>query len=127
MSPEHTAFVASEFLRCKDWLQTALNHDYGTHALDDVWDLLKDGGPAQIWPLPNAVMVTVIEEFPRKKVLRGWLSGGDLREIQAHEPVIRAWAEKQGCDLVAISGRRGWVRAFDGYQEAATVSVRHIR
>ena len=126
MTAQETAWLATEFLRCQEWIQAALDRDFGTHEIGDVWDLLKDGGPAQLWPLPNAVMVTVIDQFPRKKVLRGWLSGGDLKEIQEREPTIRAWGKKSGCDAVAIGGRRGWLRAFDGYQEVSTMIVRHL-
>lgn len=125
VKPEQAQWIAAEFIRCKTWLQAALDRDIGTHSIDDVWHLLLTG-PVQIWPTPNAVMLTVLEAFPQKKMLRGWLSGGKLEEIQAMEPRIRAWAKSQGCDVIVIGGRRGWLRAFDGYEESSTVMVRHL-
>lgn len=126
MTAEEMGWLASEFCRCRPWLQAALDRDIGTHTLDDVWQLLVTG-PVQLWPTPNAAMVTMIEQYPRRKLLRGWLSGGDLEEIQAHEPVIRAFAEREGCDGVMISGRRGWAKAFDGYREVASMMVRDLK
>lgn len=125
MNPEDTAFIASQFVRCRPFLQAALDRDLGTHDLDDVWGLIRSG-VAQLWPTPNAAMVTVIETFPKRKMLRGWLSGGALDEIQREEPRIRGWAQRQGCDLICIGGRRGWLRAFEGYEEASTVMVRYL-
>lgn len=126
MTAEQMAWLSTEFVRCRPWIQAALDKDLGTHAADDVWDLLVSG-PVQLWTTPNAAMVTVVETFPRKKVLRGWLSGGKLEEIQAHEPIIRAFAEREGCDLILIGGRAGWLRAFDGYQKSSISIVRHLR
>ena len=126
MTEAELAFVRAAFERSREWLQAALDHDFGTHNLDDVWELLASG-VAQIWPMPHAVMVTTIDRYPRKYVLRGWLSGGDLNEIKAEEPKIRAWAERNGFDAIVIGGRAGWLRAFEGYEKAATVIVRHLR
>lgn len=125
MPAEQMAWLATEFLRCRPWLQAALDRDVGTHTLDDVWHLLATG-PVQLWPTPNAAMVTVVEQYPQAKLLRGWLSGGSLREIQAHEPIIRAFGEREGCSKVLINGRRGWLGAFDGYREVSTTMVRDI-
>lgn len=125
MNARDTAWLATEFLRCGPWIQAALDEDLATHTLDDVWDLIVSG-PVQLWPTPNAVMVTVLEAFPRKKLLRGWLAGGKLSEIQEHEPRIRAWAEKQGCDHIVIGGRFGWLRAFDGYRRVSTAMARDL-
>lgn len=119
------AWISIEFDRVAPFLQGALDRDLGTHSLEDVRDLLLTG-PVQLWTTPNAAMVTVVETYPRKKMLRGWLSGGKLEEIVEQEPKIRAWAERQGCDLIVIGGRAGWLRAFDGYERASTVIVRHL-
>ena len=126
MTEAELAFVRAAFERSREWLQAALDRDYGTHSLEDVWDLLMTG-IAQIWPTPNAVLVTSVERFPRKYVLRGWLSGGDLNEIVKEESKIRDWAERNGFDAIVISGRAGWLRAFEGYEKLATVMVRRLK
>lgn len=119
------AWIMAEFDRVAPFLQGALDRDLGTHDLEDVRDLLLSA-PVQLWTTANAAMVTVVETYPRKKMLRGWLSGGKLEEIVAYEPKIRDWAKRQGCDLIVIGGRKGWLRAFEGYQEASTVIAREI-
>lgn len=125
MTEQDLAWVRGEFNRCRPFIEAALDRDIGTHTADDVLELLETG-PVQLWPTPNAAMVTVVETYPQKKMLRGWLSGGNLEEIQAMEPRIRAWAKRQGCDVIVIGGRKGWLRAFEGYREASTVMVREI-
>lgn len=125
MGDDERAWLRAQFERCAPWLQAALDRDVGTHALEDVWALIESG-IAQLWPTPDGAMVTVVETYPKAKVLRGWLAGGDLRQIQKSEPTIRAWAKDVGCTLVMIGGRRGWLKAFDGYREFYTVMVREI-
>lgn len=125
MTDDERAWLKAQFERCAPWLQDALDRDAGTHALEDVWDLIERG-IAQLWPTPNGVMVTTVEAYPKAKALRGWLAGGNLDDIRKSEPVIRAWAEREGCDLVLIGGRRGWLKAFEGYSELCTVMVRKI-
>lgn len=125
MTDDERAWLRTQFERCAPWLQDALDRDAGTHDLDDVWDLIACGS-AQLWPTPNGVMVTIIEPYPKATALRGWLAGGNLDDIRKSEPVIRDWAKGAGCDLVVIGGRRGWLRAFEGYRELCTVMVKRL-
>ena len=118
-------WLAYHFQRTKPWIEAALARDVGTHNIEDVWAALETGH-AQLWPTQNAVCVTTIENYPRAKALRGWLAGGNLHEIVETEPVIRAWAKRMGCDLMLIGGRRGWLKAFEGYEEAHTVMARKL-
>ena len=126
LSESDLAWLREQFERCREWIQDALDRDMiGTHNIDDIFDGIVSG-QAQLWPCANAALVTDIEEYPRCKILRGWLAGGKLEEIVATEPVIREWAKAQGCNRVIIAGRRGWVRVFDGYHETHTVVARSI-
>jgi hypothetical protein len=114
------AWALENFDRCKDWIQAGLDRDaMGLYDLDGVRAMVERGD-AQIWPTENGCMITTIETYPKAKVLRGWLAGGNLEEIQKSEPNIAKWAKHQGCDLVMISGRRGWLKAFSGYSESCT-------
>ena len=121
------AWVRLEFERCKPWIQDALDRSMGEYAIEHVWECLESE-KAQIWPTPNSCMVTLVETYPTGLcVLKGWLSGGDLNEIKMCEPAIRAWAEKAGCNKIIIGGRRGWLRAFDGYREQYTIIAKDLK
>lgn len=126
MTPGDLEWIRTEFERCKPWIQAALDKSLGEYAIEHVWQFLETGA-AQIWPTPNACMVTLVETYPTGlKMLKGWLSGGDLSEIVRTEPNIRAWGRGIGCNLVVIGGRPGWVRAFEGYRSAYSVIVRDL-
>lgn len=114
-----------EFVRCRQWIQDALDRDVGTHDIDDVWAAIECEA-AQLWPYTNSAIVTTVETYPQCKVLRFWLAGGDLDELLAGEVEISAWAEQQGCALNSFGGRRGWVRTLPGYSEAYTVVVKRL-
>lgn len=124
MTPEQLSFYRKEFERCWKWLEAAIDVYGKTHSKDQVWKLIEDG-KAQLWPTPNAVLLTSIDEYQSGlKELRGWLSGGDLNEIMQWEPIIAAWAKDNGCQRAVITGRRGWLKAFRGYRELATIMVK---
>lgn len=126
LTKDQLEFYRAQLDRCWPWLKDALDHAGGTHDKEHLWDMIEHGD-AQLWPTPNAAMLTSIERYPTGLIaLRGWLSGGDLKEIQEWEPVIAAWAKNAGCQRVIICGRRGWLRAFKGYQERATVMTRDL-
>lgn len=125
MSPDELAWAKAEFDRCQNWLQAALDKSLGEYALEHVWEFIASGR-AQIWPMPDACIVTLVEDYPTgKRFLKHWLAGGDLTEIQQAEPTIRAWAVKAKCDKIVIGGRRGWLRAFSDYREQYTVIARN--
>lgn len=100
---------------------------YGqTHTKEQIADLIRDGR-AQLWPTKNAAMLTSVEVYPSGlKELRGWLAGGELSEIKEWTPIIEAWAKENECRRVLISGRRGWLKAFDGYYDAGAILAKDI-
>lgn len=125
MTEQELEWLWSEFSRTKHWIQAALDRDLGTHDIDDVWDAIE-AGRAQLWPTPNAVMVTRIDTYPKARVLFGWLAGGALEEIVSSEKNIRDFATKNGCTIVVIGGRLGWVRVFPGYELAYHVIIKRL-
>ena len=116
--PTYDALAA----HCRPFIQAALDRDVGTHLFEDVWAMIRQG-TAQLWPTPHSATVTIVDTLPRKRMCMVWFAGGDLSEIVASERHIRTWAKAQGCDLICISGRRGWLRALNGYSEASTMMV----
>lgn len=114
--------ATSQLLRCKPWIEAALERGGNTHSFDDIAAAVA-AGTMQLWPAPRGCLVTEIVQFPRKRVLDVFLGGGELDQLaDMHRDVI-AWAKSQGCTEAIITGRRGWVRAFagHGWKEQATV------
>ncbi len=116
MTEEDLKYLRGEFDRTAPWLQAALDRDIGAFELEDVWNYIADGR-AQLWTSPKSAVVTALEYFPRKVVLRYWLCGGELECLKL-EPTIEAWAKKAGATCCIIGGRKGWLRALKGYREA---------
>lgn len=106
-----------------DKLEQALEHAGNTHALPDVAQAI-DRGTAKLWAHEKALVVTEIEQYPRRRVASVWLAGGDLRTITDEiAPQIYDWAREMGCDSVVLVGRKGWKRALaaDGWADTEMV------
>ena len=116
MTEDELKWLRGQFERCTPWIQAALDRDIGAFNIDDVWEYIATG-KAQLWALPESVVITALEHFPRKTVLRYWLCGGDLEDCLKAEANIEAWAKRAGAVCAVIGGRRGWVRALKGYRE----------
>lgn len=116
---------AAEWARCAPWLEAALAHAHGTHALSDVREMVERR-EARFWAGRRAAMVTEVHEFPRMRVLHFWLAGGDLAELRDEmRPLAEAWGREQGCTRATISGRRGWARAL-GYAPLAWTCAKEL-
>jgi hypothetical protein len=118
--------LRDEFERVWPWLKDASMRYADTHRKRHVWQAIEKGN-ARLWTTPNAGLVTLVDTYPTGlKEIRGWLAGGDLDEIVGIVPQIEQWGKSQGCTRAVIHGRRGWLRAFDGYREAAITMVKEI-
>jgi hypothetical protein len=115
----------AEWERCGEYIEAALAHAHGTHDLDDVLKIVLSG-EAQFWAFDDAAIVTEIIRYPKKTVLRFWLAGGNLETLTEAEPKIIKWSEQWGCQGVEIFGRKGWVRALNGYKPTSTIMVKDI-
>ena len=71
-------------------------------------------------------MVTEIIPFPRNRVLRVWLAGGELDELQRYQPALENYARSEGCSRIEIDGRKGWERALDGYKAERVILTKDI-
>ena len=103
-----------EFMRCKKYIEAALEYSGGTHDIIDIYEGLYTGS-MQLWPNKKSCLVTEIITYPKKKVLNVFLGGGDLTEIlEMHESVI-TWAQGQGCSALSMTGRFGWKKPLSKY------------
>lgn len=116
----------AEYERVWPWLAAAVQRYGDTHSKEDIWGAITRG-TAQLHPLPNSAIVTSIESYPTgRKEMRCWLAGGDLTEIKAYEPALCKWAREEGCHVMGIVGRRGWVKSLDGYRETAVILTKEL-
>lgn len=103
-------------------IERALSYGVAGLGYDEVCArILK--GQYHFYPLPNSVMIMEVVHYEDYKVYHGVIAAGDFEEIAAmHEP-IKAIAKGLGCTKLALSGRRGWLRAFKpyGWREQQTV------
>ncbi len=123
MTEEDLKWLRDQFDRCGPWLQAALDRDIGAFELEDVWDHIATG-KAQLWPSDKSAVVTSLEYWPRKVVLRYWLCGGELEDCLKLEPAIEAWAKQAGAVCGIIGGRKGWLKALKGYKQACVYMVK---
>ena len=89
-----------------------------------------DPCPMQLWLEPGKFAgITQINAFPSgvRKLLFFLCGGSDVGAIaEAHESASQ-WAAKYfGCTKTIIYGRRGWLKALDGYQETNTIMEKTI-
>jgi len=119
--------VVEELIRCKPWLEAALELSGGTHTLDDVVQAIIKG-EKQFWPAPKGCAVTEIVNYPRKKVLHIFLAGGEMEQIIDMDDSAVEFAKMNGCTGMSIAGRKGWKRVLKdkGYVETFTVLGKDI-
>lgn len=92
-------------------IEAALSYSGGTHTFGDVVEGIQSGR-MQLWINGRSAAVTEIVAYPRKKVLHGFLAGGNMREIMAMVPSAAEWGRQQGCTSFTLAGRKGWIRVF---------------
>ena len=107
--------LAEELIRCKDWIQSALNKGGDTHNFKDVVDGVLSG-KMQLWLNANGCAVTELVVYPNKKVLHVFLAGGDqgqgIEQITDMHDDAMAWAKEEGCSGMSIAGRKGWQKVL---------------
>lgn len=121
-----TSLSADAWVRCRKYIEDALEYANGSHTIQDVM-LAVSEGKAQFFPLDKSAIVTEIVDYPQKAMCRIWLAGGDLDELVEAEVAIATWAKALGCDGMEIIGRRGWSRKLENYQQSAVVLMRDFK
>lgn len=104
--------VIEDLERFKDDIERALGHWSNTHTFDDVCSSVLQKQVA-FWPLENSFLITEIVVYPQQRHLHIWLAGGDLDEIKAMQHSMVQHAKENGCSIITLSGRAGWVKALE--------------
>lgn len=96
-----------------------------THTIEDVEDELR-ANRAQLWELGNSSLITVVAEYPRCRVLRVWLAGGQLDEFVGGLGVLDDLARELDCTRIEIEGRKGWARILTDYKAERVVLTKEV-
>ncbi len=119
---------ADDWARCAPWLEAALDHAGGTHALEDVRALVLTGA-ARFWAGRDAALVAIVEDDPRARRLLIWLAGGARAELESELlPRAEGWGRARGCRRALIIGRPGWERSLKtkGYAPLARLIAKDL-
>lgn len=114
----------------KKWrpvIEESLEYALQSHTFDDVCRLVMMGH-MQFFNFDNAFAIMEYKEYPRQKAYHCFLAGGDLQEVLACQYAIIEVARRAGCDIVSLSGRKGWERAFrnSGWEPLCTTLFKRI-
>ena len=120
-----TTSFSDEFQRCSKWINDALEYAHNSHSAEDVFAMCQ-AGDAQFWPFADSVIITEIVNYPKRRVLRFWLAGGNLNTLLKAEPDIVNWSKQYDCKGVEINGRKGWERVLKSYKPSSITLVKEI-
>ena len=95
------------WLKSRKYILEALDRGIDTHTEKDIYYAITRND-AQLWTGQKSACVTEIVTYPKYKMLRFWLGGGDLEELKEMEKPICEWAKSIGCKKSMIMGRKGW-------------------
>lgn len=92
-------------------LDAAARHD-GLQTADDALRAVQND-EAQLWAGEKSVMVTRVTDYSQSRLASIWLAGGDMTElVETMLPQVETWAKANGCDGIALAGRKGWQRVL---------------
>jgi|TARA_R100000951_G_scaffold90672_1_gene78968 hypothetical protein len=123
--------LEEELIRCREWIQSALNKGGNTHEFKDIVDGIISGN-MQLWLGANGCAITEIVVYPNKKVLHVFLAGGDkglgIEQItDMHDDAIE-FGKQQGCVGMTVTGRKGWKKVLQsrGWSEQFTTLLKEF-
>lgn len=104
------------------YLGKAVEYVNGEMALEDFrQDLIS--GRKQLWVIaenykPKGACITEIADYPRKRIIRVLLLGGEDIKSWIGELLEtgEAWARRIGAKSIEIDGRKGWVRFLKDFR-----------
>ena len=97
---------ASEWERCRPYLEAALDHSHDAR-LEDLREMVVRG-EAQFWPALDSAMLTELNTTGNTLHIR--LFGGNMDTLRDMLPVIEDYGRALGCTAITLTGRRGWER-----------------
>lgn len=119
--------IKTELLRCREWIQAALDEGGNTHNFINVVEGVLSG-KMQLWSGEKGCAVTEIAVYPNKKVLHVFLAGGNLEQITDMMDSAVEWGKAQDCVGMTLSGRKGWIKILKkhGWSESLVVLAKEF-
>lgn len=108
-------------------IERALKYTRGTHRYGDLVEGIRSG-EFQYWPAKESFVITEFLNFPQRRALNLFLSGGSLDEILKMGPALESFARVTNCDMVILGGRRGWKKVIEkhGFEESWTMFAKNL-
>ena len=123
--------MQDELLKCREWIQLALDKGGDTHDFKDIVDGVMSGH-MQLWSGANGCAVTEILVYPNKKILHVFLAGGakghGIDQItDMHDSAVE-FAKRENCQGMTVSGRAGWkkILASRGWKQQFVTLAKEI-
>ena len=110
--------------KCRSFLRKPLEMCF-THSEDDILIGLASG-QLRLWQGHRSAIVTRINIEPQLKILEYLLIGGELEDVKVMKEEIEAWGFEQGCSVAQGTGRRGWNKVLDDYEEIGVVVAKEL-
>jgi len=126
-APEQELDIMQQLMRCRKWIEDALDFSGYTHTFPDICRGVLNGD-FQLWPGDNGCAVTEITVYPTKRVLHVFLAGGHMDQILDMEASAAAWGKAAACTHMTVAGRKGWLKVLGkrGWRERFVVLERDI-
>lgn len=121
--------VAKIWPHVRPFLERAFDHSSDSTIEATEKDVLS--GASFLWVAWDgkiiAAATTVLLKTPRHKICLVTSAGGIGTKLWGQfMPMVEKYAVKEGCDLVRIVGRKGWVRVLRGYEQPWIVLEKRI-
>lgn len=98
----------------------------GLFTFSDIIERINDGR-MQSFTRNNTLIVTQINEYPRRKVVEIVLLVGDVEDALEMEHDVQEWALNAGATLLMAAGRFGWEPLMtDGWKAVSANYVKDI-
>lgn len=121
------ANIITDLRRWKTTIEECLTYAQHSHTFDDVCQMVLMGR-LQFYSFPKAFAIMEYKEFPRQKAYHCFLAGGELESVLDCQDYIINIAKSISCNVVTLSGRKGWERAFkqSGWHPYCTTLYKRI-
>lgn len=116
--------LASEWVRCREWLLPSIKLHEKFYTEADIIDGLVTGTYHLRSGSKSAIIYT-ITEYPVSSALELLIAGGELEELKTLAKRLETVARDKGCEHIQVFGRRAWTRAL-GYTEILSVGIKEL-